>query len=562
MRRFAVALLATPILAVIYLQLVLRRSVAARVGLLLGVGALLGVAGFGALAPDDTTALPPTAATTALPSAEFRTTLRTGQALAEPVELQFSAPMDRASVEAALSVDPPTAVDLSWSPEGDRLTVAPAGAWQAGAYVVVTVRSSARDAAGNGLDSPARAAFLTRSAAHVRLSVPDVADGRIAPRTTFVATIEGDVDPAALVGAVRLEPAVKGHVVVTAESEAATPTSAPVLRAAFVPSGALAPDTAYTLSIAPGLVDRDGVPVAAPEPLTVRTVAAPSVVRFRPVGAAKDVAVDAKVSVRFDQAMDRAATAGAFQVVVGGKTVAGALTWAEGDTVLVLDPAADFEKGVRVTLRVTADARSAAGIAIREARAISFTTVAPPPPKPVVVVRPRSTSTSRASGSGGGSSGGGSVGGSSWSAVESYYLGLMNCTRTGGWVTSKGACSSPGGRDVAPLRLDSGITTKVARPYAKLLATRNICSHFANGGPDDRLRRAGYTSYRWAENIGCRSASSAYASVLGTHLFYQSEKSYNGGHYVNLMNAKYDRVGIGVWVYGGRTRLVIDFYHP
>jgi len=24
----------------------------------------------------------------------------------------------------------------------------------------------------------------------------------------------------------------------------------------------------------------------------------------------------------------------------------------------------------------------------------------------------------------------------------------------------------------------------------------------------------------------------------------------------------YDRVGIGVWVYAGRVRLVIDFYHP
>ena len=68
-------------------------------------------------------------------------------------------------------------------------------------------------------------------------------------------------------------------------------------------------------------------------------------------------------------------------------------------------------------------------------------------------------------------------------------------------------------------------------------------------------------NYPWAENIGCRSGS-ARSAVLATHLFYQSEKSYGGGHYTNLMNAKYDRVGIGVWVSGGRVRLVIDFYHP
>jgi uncharacterized protein YkwD len=157
-------------------------------------------------------------------------------------------------------------------------------------------------------------------------------------------------------------------------------------------------------------------------------------------------------------------------------------------------------------------------------------------------------------------SGGSAVGGGTWAAVETYYLGLMNCTRTGGWVTSTGACSSPGGRNVAPLKLDSGISSKVSRPYARKLAINNECSHFIGGNPGTRLRAAGYTSYRWAENIGCRSGS-ARAAVLATHLFYQSEKSTGGGHYVNLMNPAYDRVGIGVWVSGGRVRLVVDFYH-
>jgi uncharacterized protein YkwD len=138
----------------------------------------------------------------------------------------------------------------------------------------------------------------------------------------------------------------------------------------------------------------------------------------------------------------------------------------------------------------------------------------------------------------------------------------MNCTRTGGWVTSSGGCSSPGGRNVAALKLSSGISSKVARPYAKLLATRGECSHFIGGNPGDRLRRAGYTNYTWAANIGCRSGGSAKSAVLATHLFFQSEKSTNGGHYVNMMNSKYDRVGIGVWVSSGRVRLVVDFYHP
>ena len=81
--------------------------------------------------------------------------------------------------------------------------------------------------------------------------------------------------------------------------------------------------------------------------------------------------------------------------------------------------------------------------------------------------------------------------------------------------------------------------------------------------PGDRLRRAGYTSYRWAENLGCRSGN-PYSAVLASHRFFQSERSWSplGGHYVNLMNSSYDRAGIGVWVSGGRVRLVVDFYHP
>ncbi len=127
--------------------------------------------------------------------------------------------------------------------------------------------------------------------------------------------------------------------------------------------------------------------------------------------------------------------------------------------------------------------------------------------------------------------------------------------------TSGGDCSSPGGRDVAPLQLSDGISDDVSRPYARLLATRGICSHFIGGNPGDRLRRAGFTNYRWAENLGCRSGN-PYSAVLGSHLFFQSERSYNGGHYVNLMSAAYDRAGIGVWVSSGRVRLVVNFYHP
>jgi uncharacterized membrane protein YgcG len=571
LRKVAVALLAAPVLAAIYLQLALRRSVAARIGLLLGVGALLGVAGLRTFAPE-ASATPPGDPAAPQAQADFRTTLRTGSSVNEPVVIEFSSPMDTDAVAAALAVAPTTDVELAWDADRTRLTVRPATMWSPGTYHVVTVGQAALDAAGRALDAPARAAFLTRLQPTARLAAGPLAGERLTAAARFRVLVSGDVDPSVLAAAVRVEPAVDGHVVVVREAEPATPSGSPTFRATFVPNRPLAADTDYTLSIAPGLADRSGVPLAATEPLVVRTAIAPAVVRFRPFGAATEVPLDQVVSVRFDQAMDTAATTRAFRVTTDGKPVAGATRWAEGDTVLVLDPAADFSRGARVKLEVTTDARSAAGVGLAEARAISFATLAPPPPPRPQSATPAPTGGGGSSGGSGGSSGGsggsGSGGGgtgagsTSWADAERLVVTLMNCTRGGGWVEANGSCSSPGGSSLRPLAYDSGISAKVARPYAKKLATSGVCSHFSGGGPDDRLRAAGYTSYRWGENLTCRYYSSVRAAAIGAIRFFQSEKSWNGGHWRNMMDPKYDRAGVGLWVSGGRLRIVIDYYHP
>jgi hypothetical protein len=151
-----------------------------------------------------------------------------------------------------------------------------------------------------------------------------------------------------------------------------------------------------------------------------------------------------------------------------------------------------------------------------------------------------------------------------WQPEEAFYLGLVNCTRTGGWVQTDGTCKGYGsGRYsayVAPLKYHGGISDLVSRPYAKLMALKAICTHFYGGTPLDRMRRAGYTSItNWGENIGCRTASYARTAVLASHLFFQAEKSTNGGHWRNMKNPRFHWVGIGVWKYGTRVRLVVDF---
>jgi murein DD-endopeptidase MepM/ murein hydrolase activator NlpD len=113
-------------------------------------------------------------------------------------------------------------------------------------------------------------------------------------------------------------------------------------------------------------------PTATPEP--------PAVVRFRPRDGWTDVSPWAAVSVRFTEPMDHASTEAAFAVVVGEKSVAGAVRWAENDTVLVLQPKAALPYGARVRLSVAAGASSRAGAALASAAAVSFTVAAKPAP--------------------------------------------------------------------------------------------------------------------------------------------------------------------------------------
>lgn len=542
MRNYLVAILALPVYGLVYATAALQRSLVARFGVAVALGAFVGLGVVSLARPTTTTATPPSQIVP-LTGAAFTTTVSTGVSLDAPMTIAFTTPMAESSVAESISVDPPVPVSLAWDATDTTLTVSPTTHWRPSTYHTVTVDAGALAQTGRPLTTPARTSFLTRAATTVTITASDAVGDRVPPSSVFTIAFGAPVDPSSVAASITLEPEVEGTVTETGTADAPSYT--------FTPAAALDADTAYRL-VVDGVRDADGVPVD-PTALEVRTAAAPEVVRFRPRDGTEKVARNVAISVRFTESMDRTTTKKAFTVAADGKAITGKIRFAEDDTVLVFIPSGLLPYDAKVVATVAATATSKTGAALDAKTSGTFETAAKPKPKP----KPKTGD----NGGGGGGGGGGSVGSGSWGAVERYYLGLMNCTRTGGWVSSSGKCTSPGGRNVAALSLSSGISSKVSRPYAKKLAVNNQCSHFIGGNPGDRLRRAGYTSYRWAENIGCRSGN-PYSAVLGSHRFFQSEKSYNGGHYVNLMNAKYDRVGIGVWVSHGRVRLVIDFYHP
>ena len=551
MRNVAAAILAVPVLAVLYLPVLARRSVAVRIALLVGIGLLVALGALGLSRPASITATGPAPRITALADDAFRS-IASATDLRAPVRITFSQAMDPTSVAASLTVNPATVVDLSWNAAATILTISPRSHWTPGTYHTISVDPGALGASGRPMSSSVQAAFVTRPPTTGRIVASKMIGDAATPSSSFRITFDRPVETSLLSAALRVSPSIDGSLDAASgrpETEQARATTF-----LFKPAAGLTPGTTYRFSVE-GLVDADGAPLVADPSLAITTGEAPTVIRFRPSDKATAIDRNATLSVRFTAAMAHSTMRTAFAVSADGKPVVGKLTFAEKNTVVVFKPSSALPYGALVTISVGAGATDAGGTALAAPAKAAFRVVEKPTGATTTASAPRVTRPAS------GGSGGGAVGGGSWGSVETYYLGLMNCTRTGGWVTSTGACSSPGGRNVAPLRLDAGISTKVSRPYAKKLAVNNMCTHFSGGTPGDRLRRAGYTSYIWAENLGCRSGA-AKSAVLGSHLFFQSERSYNGGHYVNLMNAAYDRVGIGVWVSGGRVRLVVDFYHP
>jgi hypothetical protein len=541
LRKFAASAMALPAFARVHLAELSRRPLAARITIGLGLATIIGAGAIAASGVTSITATPPSSPVP-LTRAAFTTVVTTDLSLNEPLTVNFSTPMDENSVASSLRVQPAQEVDLAWDAGHQTLTIRPADAWLPDTLHAVTVDPGALALTGRPLAKPVRAAFLTRPVTHGRIEATRPRGERIAIDTDFTITFSRPVTAASVAAGLRADPVMDGTLVLTTWNRDGTSFT-------FTPRERLPVNTEFTVSLS-GVRTVDGE-VLDPVDVKVKTVSAPKVVRFRPAAHATGVERKQKISVRFNQPMDKTTTKEAFSVRVNGKEIKGKIRFTDGGKVLVFTPKKALPYRAKVKAIVGAGATSIIGTPINKKTIATFRVERKPPP-----------AGSRSSGGGSVSiSSGSSGGGGSWAAVERYYLGLMNCTRTGGWVTSSGACSSPGGRNVAPLRLDSGISSRVSRPYARLLVTTGQCSHYADGGPDDRLRRAGYTNYTWGENIGCRDGN-PYASVLATHLFYQSERSYNGGHYRNLMDPDFSRVGIGVWKSGSRVRLVIDFYHP
>ena len=147
-------------------------------------------------------------------------------------------------------------------------------------------------------------------------------------------------------------------------------------------------------------------------------------------------------------------------------------------------------------------------------------------------------------------------------AQEQYALSLVNCLRTGGWVTSKGVCIDYGtGKHATyrkPLKFSERLASEISRPQTRRLARAGYLSHYLGGSISTRFKRAGITCCQYGENLG-HMVTPIKGAVIWIDRAMQGEGP-GGPHYDNFRDRRYKYIGIGVWRSGRDVYVAYDFW--
>jgi len=465
-------------------------------------------------------------------------------ALDVPFQIQFTKPMNEGSVENDLRISPAVELDYRWDATGQTLSLAPRPHWEANTSYQVEVSGAATDLEGLALSTPIQTSFQTGTLTAGTITATRMVGYLASPTTAFQLTFTRPVKLGTVLAGMGLTPRVDVSIVGDDPTDIASQVFT------MTPKSALATDTIYLATMAEGGVDTSGSPLQPVTPLQVHTLATPVVQTFTPATGTKTYDTNQPISLLFTIAMDEAPTEAALTVLGNGRAVAGSMAWSQGDTVLTFTPKRSFAIGTSVAVTLAATAKSAGGL--HTAAATSATFLVSTPRSSAIAYTKTKIPLSGAEG----------TASAPYKDFERYYMDLMNCTRSGRWVTSSGDCSTQT-RHTLPaqgnLALDDGISSKVSRPYAVQLAKEGALTHTLYGTTTHgRLSAAGYPGASWGENIAS-PGNAGTNGMIAIEIFYQNESGCRCGHYANIMNRFFHRAGVGIWV-EGVVRVVVDFY--
>jgi len=452
---------------------------------------------------------------------------------AEAVTLTFPAPMDLASVEAALVIAPAQQVILRWSDDGRSLEVAPQGLWSTDRRYALTVDAAARSAGGALLGRPARFSFTTQTAPRITdFGVHFVAEPTRASAVLELGSEDAAGPPTDTASSVSADSSIEitfSTAMNRTEVERGfvlSPAVPGIFRwsdatLSFRPLERLASGARYAVTLV-GAHDLAGNPLDGDATFSFTTRPGAQLVSTTPADAATGVG-EGPIELWFSEPIDAGSVA--LRVTDRGAAVAGSATWNATHTQLRFTPARVLAAGHRFDVSLAEGAVDADGNVI--AVEFSFTTKAAA--RRVIVPKIAPTPASP--------------------TLTGYALNQVNAARAA--------------YGLAPLRLDSAISA-VAQAHAVDLNRNNYFSHTNLNGlkTADRLRAAGIV-FGWSgENLCMNNGGGRTTTQMldWCHSQFMSEP-YPGyaNHIGNILSTHYTRVGVGIAIIGAKTIIVWDF---
>lgn len=291
--------------------------------------------------------------------------------------LHFTRPMDRASVEAALTVSPDVEGDFNWV-DDTRVAFTPKKALASGMRYEVTLGSGARANNGQPINRTLTFDFTTVGPLTVTHTSPADASNDIRTDAALLVSFNYPVAPLTCSGRV-------------AESDSECPplplqitpdvagegmwVNTSLYR--FDPHPAWNAGTTYSVTLPAGQQSVDGATLADSFSFIFNSVA-PNVSQVTPLVDEANLPLESAVRVTFNTPMDHTATEAAFSLrVASADPLEGTFSWEDDGTVLVFTPTQQLQHETVYSVDVQPIASSLGGTPLANAHSSTFTTVPP-----------------------------------------------------------------------------------------------------------------------------------------------------------------------------------------
>ena len=489
-----------------------------------------------------------------------------GVATNASVTIPFDQPVDRASVEAGLSVLPDAPVVLRWSPDSRSVDVMPQRRWMTDERYVLILSSAMQYQDGRHPGAAKRLSFTTETAptvsdfqlqyvpqdpAHLDGAKSDglsefaprengVVAGMINDRMRDLAPRSGPRDTADEVSAhteVRIQFSAPMDQQEVAEHFAVNPHVDGTLAwrgttLVFTPAEALDAGARYAISLA-GVHDNLGNPLGGDTSFSFTTIDAGQPIKVSPKSGERNV-TSREVQLWFSQPMQTTRTGDAFTLtdLTTDKKVAGKLSWNDARTQLRFKADKALPKGHSFKVSIGEGAVDSDGNAVTVES--TFKTKAAPAPRATTT---RNTSATRPTPKPPGPA----------SSLVGYALNQVNAARAA--------------YGFAGLRLD-GAVSAVANAHAWDMLRNGYFSHTGLDGSTvrTRLSRAGVSYSHAGENICYRAGFSVQSTLNWCHAQFMAEP-YPGyyNHIGNILDPNFSRLGVGIAASGSKVYVVWDF---